>query len=286
MTQSATSDLVQKAERFRALHHADRILVLPNIWDPGGARVLEHLGYPAVATASASVAYSLGYDDGQQITLDAMLDVVGRVAASVNVPVTADMEWGYAEQPQDVAANMRRVLRAGAVGINLEDSIREGEVMFEVDFQCARIRAVREMARQEGVPLVINTRTDVYWPRVPGTEGEKFDQAVLRAKAYLQAGADCFYPITLGDLETLKRLQEAIRAPMNVLAPTCRATLQELEDAGIARLSLGPALIWASLTVMRKIAVELQNYGSFDLFTRDMITGDEIRQYLNKEPMR
>ncbi len=286
MTHVNTNDLVQKAERFRALHHSGRILVLPNIWDPGGARMMEWLGYPAVATASASVAYSLGYDDGQQITLEAMLDVVGRVAAAVKVPVTADMEWGYAEQPRDVAENMRRVLRAGAVGINLEDSIREGEVLFDVDFQCARIRAVRDVARQEGVPLFINARTDVYWPKVSGTEAEKFDQAAVRGKAYLQAGADCFYPIILGDLETLKKLQKEIRAPINVLAPTCRPTLRELEAAGIARLSLGPALIWASLTTMRKIAVELQNYGSFDSFTRDMITTDEIRQYLSKEPMK
>ena len=248
MTHVNTNDLVQKAERFRALHHGGRILVLPNIWDPGGARMMEWLGYPAVATASASVAYSLGYDDGQQITLEAMLDVVGRVAAAVKVPVTADMEWGYAEQPRDVAENMRRVLRAGAVGINLEDSIREGEVLFDVDFQCARIRAVRDVARQEGVPLFINARTDVYWPKVSGTEAEKFDQAAVRGKAYLQAGADCFYPIILGDLETLKKLQKEIRAPINVLAPTCRPTLRELEAAGIARLSLGPALIWASLT--------------------------------------
>ena len=286
MARSETSDLVEKAERLRALHHEGRLLVLPNIWDPGGARMLEYLGYPAVATASASVAYSLGYDDLQRITFDAMLDVVGRVAASVNVPVTADIEWGYAEQPEDVAANMRRVLRAGAVGINLEDSIREGEVMFEVEFQCARIRAVREMARQEGVPLFINARTDVYWPRVSGTEDEKFDQAVLRAKAYLQAGADCFYPIVLGDLETVRRLHDAIEAPINVLAPTCRATPRELEDVGVERLSLGPELMWASLTVMRKIAVELQNYGSLDPFRRDMITPDEIRQYLSKEPMK
>ena len=128
MTQTATSQLVQKAERLRALQHGDRLLLLPNIWDPGGARMRESLGYPAVATASAAVAYSLGYDDGQQITLDAMLDVVGRVAASVNVPVTADMEAGYAQLPRDVAENMRRVLCAGAVGINLEDSSRKGEV--------------------------------------------------------------------------------------------------------------------------------------------------------------
>ena len=100
---AGTSDLTQKAERLRALHEGERMLVLPNIWDPGGARMLEHLGYPAVATASAAVAYSLGYDDGQQLTLDAMLDAVGRVASSVDVPVTADMEWGYAEQPEDVA---------------------------------------------------------------------------------------------------------------------------------------------------------------------------------------
>ena len=286
MTPVNTSDLVQKAERLSALHHGGRILVLPNIWDPGGARMMEWLGYPAVATASASVAYSLGHDDGQQITLDAMVDVVGRVATAVEVPVTADMEWGYAEQPKDVAANMRRVLRAGAVGINLEDSVREGERMLDVKFQCDRIRAVREMARQEGIPLVINARTDVFWPRVAGTDAEKLEEAVRRAKAYLEAGADCIYPIVLGDLATLKRLHEAIRAPINVLAPTCRATLRELEDAGIARLSLGPALMWASLSVMRKIAVELQHYGSFDPFTRDMITTDEIRQYVSKEPMK
>lgn len=285
MTQITTSAQVQKAERFRTLHSGGRILVLPNIWDPGGARMLEWLGYPAVATASASVAYSLGYDDCQQITFDAMLDVVGRVAAAVNVPVTADMEWGYAEQPQEVAENMRQVLRAGAVGINLEDSIREGEVMFDTEFQCARIQAVREMARQEGIPLFINARTDVFWPRVPGSDAEKFDAAVARGKAYLQAGADGFYPIILGNLTTLKRLCEAIPAPLNVLAPTAHATLQELEEAGIARLSLGPALMWASLTMMRKVAVELQNHGSFDLFTRDMIATDDIKQFVSKAPM-
>jgi 2-methylisocitrate lyase-like PEP mutase family enzyme len=282
MANAATSDRVRKAERLRALHHGERILVLPNIWDPGGARMLEHLGYPAVATASASVAWSLGRDDGQQITLDAMLDVVGRVAASVDVPVTADMERGYAEQPQEVAENMQRVLRAGAVGINLEDSIREGEVLFDVDFQCARIRAVREMAQREGVPLVINARTDVYWPRIPGSDEEKFDRAVRRAKAYLEAGADCFYPIALGDLETLTSLHRAIRAPINVLAPMCRATLRELEAAGIARLSLGPALMLSSLTAMRKIAVELQSDGSFDSFTRDVIASDEVKRWIRR----
>ena len=285
MTQPDVADQAQKAERLRALHHGDRILVLPNIWDPGGARMLEQLGYPAVATASAAVAWSLGYNDGQQITLDAMLDVVGRVAKAVNVPVTADMEWGYGEQPEDVAENMRRVVQAGVVGINLEDSIREGEILFPIDFQCARIRAVRAMAEQEGVPLVINARTDVFCPRVPGTLAEKVDEGIRRAQAYLEAGGDCFYPILLGDLDALKKIYEAIRAPINVFAPTSKATLEELEEAGIARVSLGPGLIWATLTAMRNIAVGLQNYSSFDAFTRDMMPFDEISAYLSKEPM-
>ena len=286
MTVTDVSEQVQKAERLRALHHGDKILVLPNIWDPGGARMMEWLGYPAVATASASVAYALGYDDCQQITLDAMVDVVSRVASAVSVPVTADLEWGYAEQPDEVAENMRRVLRAGAVGINLEDSIREGETLFPAEFQCERIRAVREMARQEGVPLVINARTDVFWPRVPGTPDEKLAEAIRRARLYLEAGGDSFYPILLGDLETLTTIYGAIQAPINVLAPTSAASLRELEAAGIARVSLGPSLMWASLTVMKKVAQELQEYGSFDLFTRDMISTEEIKAFVRQGPMR
>jgi 2-methylisocitrate lyase-like PEP mutase family enzyme len=281
-----TSDLALKAEQLRGLHHRGRILVLPNIWDPGGARMMEWLGYPAVATASASIAFSLGYDDCQLITLDAMLDAVGRIASAVKVPVTADMEWGYAEEPHQVAENMRRVIRAGAVGINLEDSVREGERLFDADFQCARIRAVREMARQEGVPLVINARTDVFWPRIPGTDAEKLDEGIRRARAYLAAGADCFYPIILGDLAILRRLHEAIRAPINVLAPTSRASLRELEAAGIARVSLGPGLMWATQALMKKIGRELGQYGSFEVFTREMMTMDEIRQFVSREPMR
>jgi 2-methylisocitrate lyase-like PEP mutase family enzyme len=285
MTSRDVSEQVQKAERLRALHHGDKILVLPNIWDPGGARMLEWVGYPAVATASASVAYSLGYDDGQQISLDAMVDVVGRVASAVSVPVTADMEWGYGEEPREVAENMRRVLRAGAVGINLEDSVREGERLFPIEFQCERIRAVRAMADEEGVPLVINARSDVFWPRVPGTDEEKLEEAIRRAKAYLEAGGDCFYPILLGDLPTLKRIYEAIKAPINVIALTSQASLEELEEAGIARISLGPSLMVASLTVMRNIAQGLQNYSSFDAFTQDMISFDDIRAFVRKGPM-
>ncbi|MCI0414472.1 isocitrate lyase/phosphoenolpyruvate mutase family protein [bacterium] len=123
-------------------------------------------------------------------------------------------------------------------------------------------------------------RIDVYLREQPVPEPDKYKETLERAKAYLEAGADCIYPITLGNLETLKKLKTKTNAPINVYAPACRATARELQEAGIARISFGPAVIKASLTVMRKIAIELQDYGSFDVFTKDMMSSDEIRQYV------
>ncbi|MGH7454384.1 MAG: isocitrate lyase/PEP mutase family protein [bacterium] len=214
---------IQKAEKFLALHHDPKLLVLPNIWDPLGARLLQSLGYPAVATASAAVAFSLGYDDGQKIGFAEMLEVIRRIAASVEVPLTADIERGYAENPEEIAENIRQVLLAGAVGINLEDSTGEGGELYPIDFQCARIRAVRAMADREGIPLVINARTDVFLRGASGSKSEKIAETIARAKAYLDAGADCNYPITVGDIETLKLIRDATRAPINVYASAMKS---------------------------------------------------------------
>ena len=270
----------QKAETLLALHHASELLVLPNIWDPLGARMLQRLGYPAVAIASAAVAFSLGYDDGQNISLDAMLDAVRRIAESVDLPVTADMERGYGEQPGEVAENMRRVLQAGAAGINLEDSTVEGGPLHAIEFQCDRISAVRAMAEQEDIPLVINARTDVFIGGFDGDHEARITETIRRGKAYFDAGADCFYPILAGDIETLKTIHDALQAPINVLALGNTAPMRDLEAIGISRLSLGPGMIKAGLTVMKTIAEELQQYGSYDLFTKDAIDSDTVRTYL------
>lgn len=275
---------VGKAERFLELHREPKLLVLPNIWDPLGARLLESLGYPAVATASAAVAFSLGYDDGERITFEAMLDAIRRIAASVNVPLTADIERGYAEDPQDVAANVRRVLDAGAVGINLEDSVEDGSLR-PVDLQCERLRAVREMAAQEGIPLVINARTDVFMGGMEGSQEDKVTETIARAKAYLEAGADCIYPITVGDLETLKRIRAETGAPLNVYASASTAPMRELEAAGINRLSLGPGFLKAGLTAMKRVAQGLLDYGSYDAFTENAMSSDDVRCYLSKDKM-
>jgi len=273
---------IQKAEKFLALHHDPKLLVLPNIWDPLGARLLESLGYPAVATASAAVAYSLGYDDGQKIQFLAMLHAIERIVSSVAVPMTADIEGGYAEQPQEVAENIRKVLEAGAVGINFEDSTFEGGPLRPIDFQCERIQAIRNMANEAGVPLVINARIDVFMRSGDISRSEKIAETITRGKAYLDAGADCLYPIGPGDVETLKRIREETEAPINVYASKLAASMKELEAIGISRLSLGPGLIRASLTTMRKVAQELLDYAPYDSFSaEDIITSDEIREYIS-----
>ena len=271
---------IKKARKFLALHHDPKLLVLPNIWDPLGARLLEGLGYPAVATASAAVAYSLGYDDGQKIRFDTMLDVIERIASAVEVPMTADIESGYAERPQEVVENIRRVMQAGAVGINFEDSAFEGGHLRPIDIQCERIRAIRNIAEEEGIPLVINARIDVFMRS--GEISEKITETIARGKAYLEAGADCLYPIGPGDIETLKTIREETKAPINVYASKAAASMKELEAIGISRLSLGPGLIRASLTTMRNVAQELLDYGSYDSFSaEDIMTSDEIRKYIS-----
>lgn len=273
---------IQKAEKFLALHHEPKLLVLPNIWDPLGARLLEGLGYPAVATASAAVAYSLGYDDGQKIKFDAMLDVIERIASSVAVPMTADLERGYAEHPQEIAENIRQVMHAGAVGINFEDSSFEGGPLQPIDFQCERIQAIRNMADKEGIPLVINARIDVFMRSADISPSEKIAETISRGKAYLDAGADCLYPIGPGDVETLKRIREETEAPINVYASKLAASMKELAAIGISRLSLGPGLIRASLTTMRNVAQQLLDYGPYDSFSaEDIMTSDEIRKYIS-----
>ena len=273
---------IQKAEKFLALHHEPKLLVLPNIWDPLGARLLEGLGYPAVATASAAVAYSLGYDDGQKIKFDAMLDVIERIASSVAVPMTADIERGYAEHPQEIAENIRQVMHAGAVGINFEDSSFEGGPLQPIDFQCERIQAIRNMADKEGIPLVINARIDVFMRSADISRSEKIAETITRGKAYLDAGADCLYPIGPGDIETLTKIQSKTKAPINIYASKLAASMKELEAIGISRLSLGPGLIRASLTTMRNVAQQLLDYGPYDSFSaEDIMTSDEIRKYIS-----
>ncbi len=251
------------AETFRRLHQGPNLLVLANCWDVASARVLEVAGAPAIATSSAGVAFSLGYPDGQRISREEMLAVVARVARSVKVPVTADVESGYGPRPEDAARTATAVIEAGAVGMNLEDSTEESDTaLIEVSLAVEKIRAVREAGRKAGVPLVVNARTDVYLNQV-GAPETRYDHALRRAAAFRDAGADCIFLPGVKDADLIARLVKDLPFPINILAGPGFPTLAELQRLGVARVSLGSKPMLAGLGLLRRLAQELQQRGTY-----------------------
>lgn len=269
----------KKAERLLKLHHRDKILILPNIWDVLGARLLEKIGFEAVATASASIAYSQGYDDGEIISFDEHLCILERIAKSTKLPVTADIERGYADNFVDLTQNIERLIGTGIVGINIEDSLGDGGKLVPVDYQCDKIRAIRNVADKKGVPLVINARTDVYISEEFGDK--KVEECIRRAAVFSDAGADCLYPIACS-MDELKQLLDRIKIPINVFADQKALPLKELEDLGVARVSIGPALLKSSLTKMMDVAETLKNYGSYECFTDGILSTDEVLEIIGE----
>jgi 2-methylisocitrate lyase-like PEP mutase family enzyme len=254
---------IAKANRFRDLHRGPRTLVLPNIWDVAGARVLEQAGVAAIATTSAGIAFALGYPDGEKISRQEMFAVVARIAPKVNLPVTADAEAGYGDRPDDAAQTARAVIEAGAVGLNLEDGTDDPkQPLADLSLQLEKIAAVREIARTMGVPLVLNARTDVYLLQV-GKPEDRFDETVRRLSAYRDAGADCLFAPGVRELQVISRLVRELQHPLNILAGPGSPPISELQKIGVARVSLGSSPMRATLGLVRRIAQELQTTGTY-----------------------
>ncbi|OLD94626.1 MAG: hypothetical protein AUG79_07945 [Gemmatimonadetes bacterium 13_1_20CM_4_69_16] len=251
----------QKAQQFRALHEGPGMLVLPNAWDVIGARLIEEAGFPAIATSSAGVAWALGWPDGERISRGEMLAVVRRIALSVRIPVTADVEAGYGRTPEAAAETARGVIAAGAIGLNLEDGTNEGSLL-DLALQVERIRAVRQAGAAARVPLVVNARTDAFEVK-QWTPAERFAAAVRRANAYHAAGADCLFVPHVSDAATIGQLAREIDGPLNVIAGPPAPPLSELERLGVRRASLGPRVVQATLGLIRRIAVELRDRGTY-----------------------
>jgi 2-methylisocitrate lyase-like PEP mutase family enzyme len=259
---------VEKGNAFRKLHDRTRILVLPNAWDAVSARVFEAAGFPAVATTSAALAWSLGYPDGQVAPRQEWLDAVRRITRSVAVPVTADMVAGFGATPEEVGETVRMVIDAGAVGMNLEDSNQApgGSGLVEPEAHAASVRAARAAADKAGVPFVVNARVDVYLAAV-GEPAERFDHVVRRASLYRESGADSIFVPLVRDADTIGKLARTINAPLNVLAGPGVPSAAELQKLGVARVSVGAGPANATLTLLRQIADELAGQGTFSLFT-------------------
>jgi 2-methylisocitrate lyase-like PEP mutase family enzyme len=252
-----------KAMAFRAMHRGEKVLLLPNAWDVASARVFEEAGFGAIATTSAGVAFTLGYPDGQKITRVEMLARVARISKAVKVPVTADVEGGYGDRPEDVARTAREVIEAGAVGMNLEDVTADpAHPLVELSLQVEKILAVREAALKTGVLLVLNARTDVYLAEV-GPPETRYDETVRRLLAFRDAGADCVFVPGLRDAEIIARLTRDAKCPVNILGGPGSPTVPELEKLGVARVTVGSSPIRATLGLVARIAQELKTAGTY-----------------------
>jgi 2-methylisocitrate lyase-like PEP mutase family enzyme len=258
-------DLTKQKEKANALRtlHRGRILLLPNVWDVASARIVEEGGFAAIATTSAGVAFSLGYPDGQRITREEMLAPITRIRKAVKIPVTADVEAGYGNRPEDAARTAREVIEAGAVGMNLEDATDDpAHPLVELSLQLEKIRAVREAALKSGVLLVLNARTDVYLAEVGASE-TRYDNALKRLLAFRDAGADCVFIPGLKDPETIGRMVRDLKCPVNILAGPGSPSVPQLEKLGVARVSLGSGPMRATLGLMKRIAEELMTSGTY-----------------------
>lgn len=236
------TELSRRAAALRTLHRPGDPLILPNAWDAGSARAVVAAGFPAVATGSAAVAEALGHADGEATPVDEMFAAVGRIAAAVTVPVTADLERGYGLRPTEL---VERLLAAGAVGCNIEDSDPRTHELYDVEEQADLLAGIRAAARAAGVELVLNARVDVHLRAYGPAEG-RLAEAVHRARRYHAAGADSLYPILLAGPEQIRGFVTEVGAPVNVLARPGVPAPAELAALGVARVSYGSGVYAAA----------------------------------------
>jgi 2-methylisocitrate lyase-like PEP mutase family enzyme len=244
------ADLQSRCDLLRSLHRPGDPLLLPNAWDVATARAVVAAGFPVVATTSGGVAATLGYEDHEGAPGAEMLAAAARIARGVEVPVTVDAEAGYGMEPAELVAALRNM---GAAGCNLEDSDYASGGLRDPDRHAEWLRAVRQAASEDDYRLVINARVDVFLAGFlagagPGTQEELVPEAVRRANAYVEAGADCVYPIALWEAGALRGFMSDVRGPVNVIRLPQTPSLDELAELGVARVS------WATLLYRDAIA--------------------------------
>ena len=258
----------EKAELFLRLHHDKEILVILNSWDPGSSRLIEASGFKAIGTTSMGVSASLGYPDCEQIQFAEMLEAIKRIANKVTLPLTVDIEGGFGNTTNDIVKNIKKIIETGVVGINIEDSVNRDPELLDAAKFSERISAIRELSDSLGIHLVINARTDAYLT-LSGPADRCLDESIKRGNMYKEAGADCIFVPCVSDLKSISVLVKEIAAPVNILAnPTngveLPPTIKELEELGVARLSVGSSLMKSTLALIKRVADETIQAGTYD----------------------
>jgi 2-methylisocitrate lyase-like PEP mutase family enzyme len=248
------TDPVQLARTLRGLHHGSKPLLLPNVWDAASATAVEEAGFPAIATSSLAVAASLGFPDTDVMPAAAAFDAISRISSAVDLPVSADLEAGYRLPAMEL---VERLVEAGAVGCNLEDTDHHGaDLLVPTERQAERLRTIREASERTGVPVVINARIDVFlrdWDEPPS----RLPEAIRRGKAYLAAGADCLYPIGLTDPVSIESFVREVQGPVNIWLRPDGPSRETLAALGVARISLAAGLFRRAMAEVKRALSEL-----------------------------
>ena len=259
MALSQKTDLRSRCELLRSLHRPGDPLLLPNAWDVATAKAVVAAGFAVVATTSWAVSATLGYEDAEQAPADEMLAAAARIARNVGVPVTVDAEAGYGMQPAELVAALQD---ADAAGCNLEDTQWPGGSLRDPDLHAEWLSSVREAASAAGYPLVINARVDAFFHPFladeSGPQEEFVAEAVRRANAYIEAGADCVYPICLWEGNALRRFMSEVSGPVNITREPMAPSIAELSELGVARVSWGPLLQWDAMARFAEKLVSLR----------------------------
>ena len=270
----ANADQVALAHAFRRMYRSPPALLLPNAWDAVSARLFQESGFRAVATTSGGVAWSLGYADGEGAPWPEVVAATRRIVRVLGVPVSADIESGFGDTPAHVFENVREIIAAGVAGINIEDSdLRAKGALRTVEDAAERVRAARRAADKAGVPIVVNARTDVFHLNL-GEASARPAEAIRRAKAYLEAGADCIFLFGHPDLSVVAELAQSINAPINIVGRAGMPNMNELERLGIARVSTASGPAMTTLATVRNVARALYETRGFEDLIFDVKRAD------------
>jgi 2-methylisocitrate lyase-like PEP mutase family enzyme len=245
------------SREFRRLHQPGQLLVLPNAWDAGSARLIESCGAAAIATTSSGVSWACGYPDGDALPPRLLAAAVARIARVLSVPLTVDVEGGYSSEPGAVGEVVRAVVDAGAVGINLEDGAGPPALL------CAKIAAAKTAAAAAGVDLFVNARTDVFLRGLVPPE-RAVEETVERARQYRAAGCDGIFTPRLSDPQRIRDLVGVIELPLNVMVVPDLPPVVELQRLGVRRVSAGSAIAQVALGSARRAAAQLLRDGRYD----------------------
>lgn len=264
------------AEEFMRMHMQSDMFVLPNVWNAGSACVFEKQGFNAVATTSAGIAYSMGYPDGENISLNDLEYCVKNISRCIDIPLSVDFERGFSEDPCEVKNNAKRLIECGAVGFNIEDGLPSGELT-PIEEQAEKIKALKELKYELDTPFVINARTCAYWLK-EGKEETRLQTVIERGNAYVDAGADCIFVPGAMDEQTTKELVQNINAPINIILNPIFNDLRRLDEIGVKRLSIGSSAVRNIYEQVITIANELKS-GSTDTLLATKFSYSDANSY-------